>query len=84
MAKRKLLRIREKTYERLGQVADDEELSISELADRVLSSYLENLEEEDNEEEDEENYEDDDSEEDDEDIEDEDETEDDEKDTYDD
>ena len=52
MAKRKLLRIREKTYERLGQVANDEELSISELADRVLSSYLENLEEEENNEED--------------------------------
>ena len=42
MSKKKMLRIRRKTYEKLNEIAEDEELTISELADRVLSDYIEN------------------------------------------
>jgi hypothetical protein len=60
MSKEKHVRIGSLTYERLAETADEMELNVSELADRVLTDHLDNLEEEmeedDEEEEEDEDY----------------------------
>jgi hypothetical protein len=69
MPKEKQVRIRRSTYESLSNVADEMELTIGELTDRVLSKFLDEYEEENNEDvsEEDEDYGEDEEEEDDED-----------------
>lgn len=40
MSKKKHIRVRRLTYSQLAEAAEDQELAISELADRVLSDYV--------------------------------------------
>lgn len=40
MSKEKHIRVRRLTYSQLTEAAEDQELALSELADRVLSDYL--------------------------------------------
>lgn len=49
MAKEKHIRIRRLTCSRLAQAAEEMELSISELADRILTDALDDLEQEEEE-----------------------------------